>query len=160
MTRPGDERLSAWLDGELDPRERSALEAELRESPGGEAQLEALRALERALGELERSEPRPGFAARFRARLEQELAARRLPWWRRAWEWLAPGSLVGAGAFATAALLIAVAVWLGRPEALGPDLEQVAEIGDPEAWDLLRSEDVELLEVLEILEAWDGVQES
>lgn len=160
MTRPDDERLSAWLDGELDPRERGALEAELRERPGAEAQLEALRALERALGGLERIEPAAGFGARFRARLEQELDARRLPWWQRVWERLVPGSLVGAGAFATAAALIALAVWLGRPEALGPELEQIAEIGDPEAWDLLRSEDVELLEVLEILEAWDGVQES
>jgi anti-sigma factor RsiW len=160
MTRRGDERLSAWLDGELEPRERSALEAELREQPGTAAQLEPLRELERALGELPRVEPGAGFEARFRARLEQELAERRLSWWQRAWDRLVPGSLVGAGAFATAAALIALAVWLGRPEALGPELEQIAEIGDPEAWELLRSEDVELLEVLEILEAWDGVQDT
>ena len=49
--------------------------------------------------------------------------------------------------------------WAGLDE-LGSELEQVAEIRDPETWELLRSEEFELLEVLEILEAWDGVQES
>ena len=33
MTRDRDERISAYLDGELDPRERAAFEEELRRSP-------------------------------------------------------------------------------------------------------------------------------
>lgn len=156
MTRPLDERISAYLDGELPPRERAELEPELAEAELA-AQLAALRALESGLRELPQIEPDADFAARFRARLDRELAAQREPWWRNL---LAHGSgrvLAGAGALAAA---LALALWLGRrPPALGAELEQVAEIRDPETWELLSSEDVELLEVLEILEAWDGVQE-
>jgi anti-sigma factor RsiW len=161
VTRRLDERLSAYLDGELGERERAELEARLRGDPEGARQLDALRALERGLAELERIEPDPAFAARFRVRLERELEAGRRPWWQRVREGLrSRGVLVGAGSLATAAAALALALWLGRSEPLDPDLEQLAEIDDPEAWDLLRSGDVELLEVLEILEAWDGPQES
>lgn len=153
MNQPLGEKLSAYLDGELSPREQSALESGLPGEPEAARQLEALRALEQALAELPRLEPADGFEARFRARLERELAAGRVPWWRR---W----SLAGTGALAAAAAAaVILAVWLGRPRPLGPELEQIAEIRDPETWELLRSEDMELLEVLEILEAWDGVQE-
>ena len=68
MTRGIDERLSELLDGEIAPPEREALEAELRARPESSAQLEALRALDRALADLPRIEPRPGFETRFRAR--------------------------------------------------------------------------------------------
>jgi anti-sigma factor RsiW len=157
MTRRLDERLSAYLDGELSGRERAELEPALRE-PETARQLDALRALERGLRDLPPIGPSDDFAARFRARLERERAARREPWWR-ALRSPGPGR-VFAGAAAIAAAL-ALAIWLQRrPQPLGPDLEQVAEVRDPETWEMLRSEDVELLEVLEILEAWDGVQES
>lgn len=160
MTRPLDERLSASLDGELSARERDALERELRAAPDAAAQLEALRALERALGELPRVEPTAGFDARFRARLEQELASRRAPRWQRVREWLAPrGAWVGAGTLAAASAALLLALWLGRSPAPDSELEFIALLEDPETLDLLRSDDVELLEVLDILEAWDGSSE-
>jgi anti-sigma factor RsiW len=156
-----DERLWAYLDGELDEAERAALEAELGREPGAAARLESLRALEAALGALPRVAPAAGFDARFRARLERALGSRTAPLRIRVLERLTAGrAWLGAGALAGAAAAVALAVWLARPDPLGPELETVAEIGDPEAWDLLRSGDVELLEVLEILEAWDGVEES
>jgi anti-sigma factor RsiW len=161
VTRPVDERLSAYLDGELGPEERADLEARLREQPDAESQLAALRALERALGELPRIEPDAGFEARFRARLESvvraEPSARAGALRRRL---RGRGAWLGAGAFATAAAAAALVLWFGRAEPRAGDLDLLAALEDPETWELLGSEDVELLEVLEILEAWDGVQES
>ncbi|HXZ86422.1 MAG TPA: zf-HC2 domain-containing protein [Myxococcota bacterium] len=156
MTRRIDVRLSAYLDGELPARERTELEPALAEAELAR-QLAALRALEHELRELPQLEPGADFEARFRARLAAERTAQREPFWRRLRALGAGRALVGACALAGA---IALAVWLRRPQPIGPELEQVAEIRDPETWDMLRSEDVELFEVLEILEAWDGVQES
>jgi anti-sigma factor RsiW len=152
VNRPLDERLSAYLDGELGERERDALESSLAHEPEGAQQLARLQALERSLRELPGLAPGSDFAVRFRARLERELRAARAPWWRRAFP-------MALGGFAAAAAAVVLALWLGRPEPLAPELEQVAEIPDPDTWELMRSGDVELLEVLEILEAWDAVQE-
>jgi anti-sigma factor RsiW len=160
VTRGIDERLSALLDAELEPAERDALEAELRARPETSAQLEALRALERALTDLPRLEPRPGFETRFRARLAGELAREWPPWWRRAGEpFAARGVWLGAGATAAAAAALFLALWPGSPQRPDAELEFIALLEDPDTLELLRSEDVELLEVLEILEAWDDVRE-
>lgn len=160
MTRPVDERLSALLDGELTPPERERLETGLRSQPEAAARLEALRVLERALGELPRIEPQAGFEQRFRERLEQALAPEHRPWRERVRARLqARGAWIGAGALASAAAALFLALWLGRTRPPASELEFIALLEDPETVELLRSEDVELLEVLEILEAWDGVEE-
>jgi anti-sigma factor RsiW len=152
------EQLSAYLDGELDARERAALESRLAAEPEAARELARLQVLDAALAELPSIEPSPQFEMRFRARLAEAQARRARPWWQR---WLphieAPRLAWGAGALAAAA---AVVLLLLRSADTGPapglDWEIVA---DGQAYELLQTDDLELLEVLEILEAWDGSTE-
>jgi anti-sigma-K factor RskA len=69
------ERLSAYLAGELDADERTAVEADLRRDPALRARLERLRRAERGLADLPAVDPPPGFSDRLRAAVAAELAA-------------------------------------------------------------------------------------
>jgi len=75
-----DERLNAYLDGELPAPERAALERELAAEPALRARLEALRALDAELGELYRAEVRRAEPALERLRLPRAGGPRRLLW--------------------------------------------------------------------------------
>jgi anti-sigma factor RsiW len=83
-----EERLSAYLDGELDAAEAAKLEARLAEDPALAAELDAVHDVVLALRGLDTVEPPPGFADRLQARLEHETGAeqrvvalpRRRPW--------------------------------------------------------------------------------
>lgn len=68
------EKVSAFVDGALEPRERDELAAHLGSCVHCLEQAEAERAVGAALRRLDRPEPPPGFEARLRARL-----ARRTP---------------------------------------------------------------------------------
>jgi anti-sigma factor RsiW len=67
------DRLAAYLAGELDADERTALEGELGRDPVLRARLGALRRADDALSALRSPEPSPGFDARLRAALDPVL---------------------------------------------------------------------------------------
>lgn len=102
------ERLAAYLSGELDPDERTALEAELAGDPGLRARLDRVRAADEALAAMPEVELPEGFSDRLHRRLApeldavlgDELAARRA---RRS----APRWLPALGAAAVLALVVA-----------------------------------------------------
>lgn len=75
--RPGDsdELLSAYLDREVTPAEREAVEARLDASPDTRAELDAIAELSLCLRTLDR----PEAPADFQASIMQALAGRRLP---------------------------------------------------------------------------------
>jgi anti-sigma factor RsiW len=89
------ERLSAYLDGELAPAERAAVEAHLAACPECAAFLAELSAADRAAAALPAEAPEgyfDTFPARVRARLQPRKAARparRVP----AWTWAAAAAL-------------------------------------------------------------------
>src|SRR5688572_12353744 len=83
-TAPSDgERLSAWLDGEIDPAEAAELEAELARDPALKAELDSLETVVRLLRDEGPSQAPLGFHHRVMARVEQEHPVR--PSW---WAWL------------------------------------------------------------------------
>jgi anti-sigma factor RsiW len=153
------EQLGAWLDGELPAGQAEEISRALERDPALAEQLRRLRQLERSLQELAPIEPAADFEARFRARLARQRAGAVASWRERARERLrtaparwALGGVTLAGA--ALALLLAQRAPL-RTERDG-DWSIVA---DAERYELLQDQDLELLEVLEVLEAWDGSQE-
>jgi len=142
--------IGAYLDGELAGAERSALEAHLPDCPSCQVALAAQRRLDAALTELPQLDPSPQFEARFWARLARNGSTAGAAGWRSRWRWLQGG--VAAAAVAALALLL----WSGSPEVPGEDWEIVS---DPERFELLASEDLDLLAELEWLETWDGSEE-
>lgn len=102
------ERLAAYLSGDLDTDERTALEAELAGDPALRARLERIRAADTALADLPEVDLPEGFSARLRERVAPEvdavlgdqLAARRA---RRG----APAWLPALGAAAALAVVVA-----------------------------------------------------
>lgn len=69
MSRPVDERLSAWLDGALDPAAAEEVERLVRDDPAWARRAAELRGLSAALREpAEDDAVPPGFHARARAR--------------------------------------------------------------------------------------------
>jgi hypothetical protein len=115
MTQPAaNVQLSAFLDGELDDQEVSAVEAALQTDPDLRAELDRLKSVQhllRAHGPVRAPE---GFAARVIARVEDEVAP--APWWRRPMGFPLEGVLVAAAA----ALVLFIAI---------PGQE--AEVNDP-----------------------------
>lgn len=147
------EDLGAYIDLELDGAARAALEAHLATCDGCARELQLLRGLGEALAALPQAEPGPQFAARFHARLAREggrrdLRARLRAWWSPLRLSLALG---GAAAAVAAAILL-------NPTQAEPDPDWLI-VADAESYELLKEEDLDLLAVLEILEAWDDTEE-
>ncbi len=152
------ENLVAYLDGELDTPTRETVSAHLADCESCRAEVSRQSQLDGALAALPRLEPSPGFEARFWARLARErdeatvLGARVLAW-------LSPLRMgLGLGGAAAAAVALALAFRLGGPAPLEPDPDWEIVV-DSESYELF-SENVELLEILEILEDWDAPGET
>ena len=152
------ENLVAYLDGELDAATREALSAHLAGCESCRAQVSRQRQLDGALAALPRLEPSPGFEARFWARLARErdeptgLGA-------RVRAWLSPLRVgLGLAGVAAASVALVLAFRQGGPAPLEPDRDWEIVV-DSESYELF-SEDVELIEILEILENWDASDET
>jgi hypothetical protein len=120
------ERISALLDGELDPAHRAEVEAHLGECPACRAFLEGLRAVSRAAAEEDTPPVPAGLEDRIGWRLRSgrmETAVRRArPWWR------SPVPLTAAATIATFGILFGV--WrLERGEPGVPELPVRAQRG-------------------------------
>ena len=90
------ERLSAYLDGELPPEERAAVEAHLAACPDCASFLAELRAVDDAAASLPAEAPEgyfEGFPARVLARLEPRRPVEK-PWRPPAWTWAAAAVLL------------------------------------------------------------------
>ena len=141
------EELTAYMDEELGSAERRAFEAHLGDCVSCREALRTQAALNEALGSLPTIEPEPGFESRFWARVTGEAET--------GGGWLARvgrGRLLwsaGLAAAAAAALLLVL-----RTPVVDSDPDYVI-VADAEQFELL-NEDIELLDIMEILEAWDG----
>ncbi len=147
------ENLVAFLDEELSEQERADFESHLSNCQSCGETIDQQRSLGSALASLPTVDPSPGFETRFWARIAREDQAaeqrREQGFWARAgWR----GWLVGLTTAAVAAGAVMLALRPPGPE-LDPDFALVA---DAEQFELLADADIELLEVMEILEAWDG----
>jgi anti-sigma factor RsiW len=143
--------LGAYLDGELPGAERSALEAHLPDCAPCQGALAEQRQLLLALAELPKLEPGPQFEAGFWARLARDdQSAAGAAGWRSRWRWLQGGL--------AAAAVVALALLLSNGSAELPE-EDWEIVSDPERFELLASEDLEILRELELLETWDGSEE-
>ncbi len=155
MTACGSYRedLMVYLDLELTASARREVEDHLSGCAGCSRELERLRQLGDSLAALPQIEPSPRFTARFWARLARESDARLAI--SRLWDRLSlPRLVLGLGG---AAAVAAVALLLMRAPA-DPDPDWVI-VADSESYELLQEGDLELLDVLEILEAWDGSED-
>ncbi|MGH8907830.1 MAG: anti-sigma factor family protein [Egibacteraceae bacterium] len=97
-----DERLSAYLDGELDDVATAELEAQLAADPSLAARLDAVCGVVAALRGLDQVDAPAGFADRLRERLEEERRPAQvipLPRWR---SWAAISASVAAAVLVTA----------------------------------------------------------
>ncbi len=143
------EQLGAYLDGELAAAARTRLESHLPSCETCRSALDAQRWLSSALASLPPLEPSSQFEAGFWARLaraEAQTAPPRRTRWLRA-------PLIG-GAAAAAAL--SLAVYLVRPGA-GPEAEaEWVTAMAAEDFELALVSEPQLLEVLDVLESWDG----
>lgn len=133
------ERLAAYLSGDLDPDERTALEAELAGDPALRSHLDRIRHSDARLASLEDPPLPDGFQDRLRDRLRpeldavlgDELAARRA---RRA----APRWLPAVGAAAAIAVVVAGGIAVVQPgggddaaeSAAGTDQRVTSDAGD------------------------------
>jgi anti-sigma factor RsiW len=134
----GFDVLSAYLDGELDDRERATVEATLAASSEWRAELAAIRDARNALRSLPHRDAPPGFWDDVYAAVANDVVAEpRATISRTARSRVRrPGRLVGVAA--AAAALVAVLVLPGRPQ-VRPDVAtlltrhgaQSADAGDP-----------------------------
>lgn len=162
--REVDAQLSAYLDGELEAGERAAVEAALARSPALAARLQRLRGVDAALRALPVEAPSEELLARLRARVvaDDPASTRRGPPRRRRWL---------AGLAAAAAAGLALLFFATRPAPRAP--QPVAELDPPQpggealqspdglalAMELDQDADLEVVEVLDILEALGDLDE-
>jgi anti-sigma factor RsiW len=141
--------VSAYLDDDLAAEERQRVELHLASCASCSALLRASRDLDLAVRGLPRIEPSRGFETRLRARLG--IAASAAPRWRRR------GALARfAGATAAAAAVLALLLAPGGTSLSDEDWELIA---DEDSFDLMLSDDHELVYALDVLEAWDEKEE-
>ena len=174
-----DERLSAWLDGELDPASETELRAELEARPELEARLEQLRRVDDALRAVSEPEVRPELAEQLRERIAAE-GQRQRPHQRapqaapaRRRRWIVPVmAAAAAAAFALLALprlretppskepLIARAPTApSAPDVLEPQPRQVAPLDPaPEPDELALTMEIETETDLEVIEMLDWLE--
>jgi anti-sigma factor RsiW len=142
--------VSAYLDDGLAPDERRRVELHLGGCASCAALLGAGRELDQALRELLRIEPSRGFEAKLRARLS--LGAAAAPRWRRR-------SFLTRSAGVAAAAAAALALLLSPPQGTSFPDEDWELIADEDSFDLMLSDDHELVYALDALEAWDEKEE-
>ncbi len=148
------EDLVAYLDHELESALRTALESHLATCGGCSQELQRQRQLSEVLASLPQLEPSPEFTVRFWARLASEGESR--PRWLAGLpEWLT-GSRVALGLGSAAAVAAAIALLVRTPTDPDPDWPIVV---DAENYELFQEGDLELLDLLEILEVWDGSED-
>jgi anti-sigma factor RsiW len=150
MTKPDrGPDLDSYLDGELSDTEQAAFERELERSAELRRALESRGQLDRAIRSMATVEPSPQFEAQFWARLvraEEPLGWRRGLARLRAW-----GPVMAAPGLASVLLVLL----MGNPSLPERDWELLA---DPVGFELMLSEDVELVKALDVVEAWDGTE--
>ncbi len=156
MTACGNYRddVVAYLDHELESASRAALESHLATCEACSLEIERQRQLGEALAALPQLEPSGEFTARFWARLAREGESRSRPL-AGLREWLT-ASRVGIGLGSAAAVAATIALLVRVPADPDPDWPIVV---DAESYELFQEGDLELLDVLEILEAWDGSED-
>jgi anti-sigma factor RsiW len=140
--------VSAYLDDGLAAAERARVEAHLSGCASCAALLRASRELDRTLRELPKIEPSARFEARLRTRLATLGArppARRSRWATSRWI-----------AVSAAAAVIALLMSPGDT-ALSPEDWEL--LTDEQSFDLMLSEDHELVYALDALESWDEKEE-
>ena len=136
-----DELLSAYLDGELNQRERTLLEARLKSEPELQARLEALRqtvSLVRALPQVQA--PRNFILTPAMVRADRPRAASR--------RWLAPALTFATGAVGLLCVVVLTTGLLGYGRSAGVPYAAVEE-PPPAGGRELSTPQVELLEVPE-----------
>lgn len=129
-----DERLAAYLSGDLDPAEQARVTAAIADDPDLRRRVDALRRLDEAIAALPDPEPSPGFARRLRSAVDDEfardravvrLAGRRARGRSLRSGWLAP---VAAALLAVAAVGVGLEVFGGGPNGAGDDSAATAEL--------------------------------
>jgi anti-sigma factor RsiW len=143
--------LLAYLDDELGSSERAELETHLAGCEACRAALAAQRRLSGALASLTPIEPPRDFEARFWARVARDEDPPGAVGWRE--RFFSRRLALGLGGAAAAAIALVLA--LRGPAEPDIDLQIVANAEDLE---LLEDPDLDLIEVVDKLEAWDGDQ--
>lgn len=143
--------LVAWLDEQLEPARRQAVQVHLAGCPDCQAELAGLRLALGIVDDLPASQPSAGFEARFEERFERE----RTGWFQAVWTWLRrplPAVALGSGL----AALVLVSIWVTRPVGLDakPDELAIARHLDLFA-DYEAIEKLDLLQDLDVLVALD-----
>lgn len=120
-TAPADERLSAYLDGELTDEEAASIEAELAGDPALRAELGRLKAVVALMHDEGPVRAPLGFHASVMARIEAEHPAQ--PSW---WDWLRRPfgvPIQGLAVAAVALMVFAVVAWPDGEAPPGPPTE-------------------------------------
>ena len=140
--------IGAFVDGELDAGPRQLFEAHLPGCPDCRQGLTAYESLANAISELPALEPGSQFESRFWARVAREGDTERR---RRGWltRWPVLDLALGTATVAALALLV------GLPDPVLPDRD-LAIVSDAERFELLESDDLDVLAELDVLEGWDA----
>lgn len=146
---PDESQVSAYADGELGTPAAAQMRAHLALCGHCRKLLRAYQAVDRQIGALPEISVSASFESGFRERLEaldegprgMERLKQLLSGWRPVW------------AFAVAVCLVAGVFLYGRFEKQAPSMEEVVIV---ENLELFR--DFELIQKLELLEAWDHIE--